>query len=377
MGCGIPLQLGQLVRLDRFGTEAESLVKPARNRPAGVHLVGSIAMENCDEVFSRVSEELGDHVCRIPDGETGERSRWIFFQRRMLLDHPATEIDPTVPELELRQWDGKSLRAMPLIRFREGTDLDDVHFDTGYDKAAAYSYGVFSQKRNDGIIPDHTRFQVCLPTPMANGFMYASHKARDDFLRIYERSLLRALDAILAGVPNAELAIQFDVCIEVLLFENYYEHQPEDYKEQVFAMLSRLAGRVPDDVELGFHLCYGSPYDEPLVRPKNMAILVELANGIGAGVARRVDFMHLPVPQGRSEPAFYEPLRELKISTDTRIFLGLVFQGDPEGDQVRIVVARGFLADFGVATECGWGRTDPENVAGLLASHRQAAEALT
>jgi hypothetical protein len=107
-----------------------------------------------------------------------------------------------------------------------------------------------------------------------------------------------------------------------------------------------------------------------------MSILVELANGIASNVDRTVDFIHVPVPQGRIEAEFYEPLRSLNVSPDTRIFLGLVFQGDPDGDLVRIAVAKEYLADFGVATECGWGRTDPENVAGLLASHRKAAETL-
>lgn len=346
------------------------------NQHSHIHLVGSVAMDNCEEVFSRVSDKLGEYLCRIPDGETGERLRWIFFQRQMLLDHPATEIDPTVPELELRQWDGKPLRSLPLLRFREDANIDDVHFETGYDKAAVYSYGVFTAKRNEGVVPRHARFQVSLPTPMANGFMYASHKARDDFLDVYERSLFKALGNILTDIPNADLAIQFDVCIEVLLFENYYEHWPEDYKQQVFTMLGRLAGEVPIDVELGFHLCYGSPYGEPLVRPKDMAILVELASGIDSVVGRVVDFIHLPVPQGRIEPEFYEPLRSLSLSPDTRIFLGLVFQGDPDGDKTRIAVARECLAEFGVATECGWGRTDPENVAGLLTSHLQAVQAL-
>jgi len=343
---------------------------------ANVHLVGSIAMDNCDEVFTRVSNELGKHLCRIPDGETGERSRWIFFQRQMLLDHPATEIDPTVPGLQLKQWDGKPLRTSPLLRFREDADLNAIHFETGYDNAAAYSYEKFKTMRDEDVIPQHARFQVCLPTPMANAYMYASHKARDDFLRVYERSLLEALNAILASIAHDDLAIQFDVCIEVLLFENYYERQPDDYKVQVFSMLTRLASSVPDDVELGFHLCYGSPYDEPLVRPKDMSILVELANGIASNVDRTVDFIHVPVPQGRTEPEFYEPLRSLNVSADTRIFLGLVFQRDPDGDQARIAVAKQYLDDFGVATECGWGRTDPENVPGLLASHRQAAESL-
>jgi len=44
-----------------------------------VHLVGSVPLANAREVFETVSAELGPCVCRIPDGETGDRSNWIQF----------------------------------------------------------------------------------------------------------------------------------------------------------------------------------------------------------------------------------------------------------------------------------------------------------
>jgi hypothetical protein len=348
----------------------------AEQNHAQVHLVGSVAMDNCDEVFTRVSNELGPHMCRIPDGETGERSKWILFQRAMLEEHPAMEIDPTVPEFALRQWDGKLMRSIPLLRFKGDADTSAIEFPTGYEEAAKDSYEVFRSKRDEGIVPMHARFQVCLPTPTATGYMYVSHKAHDEFHPVYERSLVRALSDIEVSIPHEDLAIQIDVCQEVLLFEGYFEHRPEGYKKQVFGTLSRLSAAVPDDVQLGFHLCYGSPFDAPLVRPGDMCILVELANGIAECVDRRVDFIHIPVPQGRTEPEFFEPLRALNVSADTEIYLGLVLQGDPDGDQVRIAVAKDYLSDFGVATECGWGRTAPEKVQGLLESHRLAANSL-
>jgi len=34
---------------------------------------------------------VGPHLRRLPDGETGERRRWIWFQRAMLESHPAIE----------------------------------------------------------------------------------------------------------------------------------------------------------------------------------------------------------------------------------------------------------------------------------------------
>ena len=347
------------------------------NRTAGadsVHLVGSIAMDNCEQVFREVSAELGPYLDKIPDGETGERARWIYFQRTMLMEHPAMEIDTTVPELELYQWDGKLLRSLPLLRFREDIDPDDVEFATGYDKAAEYSYGVFKKLREEGVIPSGVRFQVCLPTPMSSCYMYVSHKAYDDYQRVYLKSLLNALHRIMDNIPHEDLYIQYDVCQEVLLFENYFPHRPPDYKEQIFAELAVLGDSVPGDVKLGYHLCYGTPYDEHLVMPRDTGILVELMNGIVDGVRRQVDFLHIPVPRERTDPAYFIPLSN--FSADTKLYLGLIHHDDETGDLERIRVAQQYAGDFGIGTECGWGRTDPKRVPGLLASHRKAVESL-
>ena len=42
----------------------------------------------------------------------------------------------------------------------------------------------------------------------------------------------------------------------------------------------------------------------------------------------------------------------------------------------RIAAASKVVPRFGFSSECGWGRTDPARVPGLIAAHRQAAEAL-
>ena len=81
-----------------------------------LHLVGSIPLDGSDAVFRTLASELGPHLSRIPDGETGERSRWVYFQRQMLLDHPAMEIDPTVPPYRFVQWDGKLVREIEQVR---------------------------------------------------------------------------------------------------------------------------------------------------------------------------------------------------------------------------------------------------------------------
>jgi hypothetical protein len=342
----------------------------------GVQLIGSVAMPDAEAVFRALGSGLGPWLKRVPDGETGPRQFWIRWQRDMLQQHPAMEVDPTVPPLQFVQWDGKLVRSIPGLRFKAGIDPSRVEFETGYAAAATESYGTFRRLRDAGALPKGVRFQVSLPTPMAPGFLYMSPKAFADFLPPYERALLKAMDATAAAIPHADLSIQWDVCQEVLAFENYFPSQPVDTKEQVFAELARLGNCVPVDVELGYHLCYGSPQDEHLVQPKDMGVMVELSNGFMPRLKRRLDFLHLPVPKDRTDDAFYRPLTQLKLPPSATLYLGLIHHGDAAGDQTRIAAAKKSAKPFGIASECGWGRGDPARVPGLIAAHRAAAENL-
>jgi hypothetical protein len=341
-----------------------------------LHLIGSIPLDSSEQVFRIVTGALGPYLKRLPDGETGERSRWVYFQRQMLLDHPAMEIDPTVPPYKFIQWDGKLVREVEQVRFKPGIDPATVTFETGYDKAALASYEVFKRLRDAGAIASHVRFQVCLPTPMASGYLYVSGPARETYFHVYERALKAALANIVATIPASDLSIQWDVCQEVLAFEGYFKDRPVHYKTQIFDMLGRLGDVVPAGVELGYHLCYGSPRDEHLVQPRDAAVLVEMLNGISAATKRQLDFLHIPVPRGRADDAYYAPLKAWRRPAATQLYLGLLHHDDDAGDKARIAVARRFVDNFGFAAECGWGRTEPGRLPGLLKGHRVAAEEL-
>lgn len=340
-----------------------------------LHLIGSIPLGTSEEVFRTLARELGPHLSRIPDGETGERSRWVYFQGQMLRAHPDMEIDPTVPLYPFVQWDGKVVREIPQVRFKPGVDPDKVVFETGYDKAADASYAVFKRLRDSGAIAKGTRFQVSLPTPHSSGYLYVSGPARPTYFRVYERALLGALANILKAIPADDLTIQWDVCQEVLAFEGYFKDRPADYKIQTFEMLARLGDAVPAGVEAGYHLCYGSPADEHLVQPKDSVILVEMMEGIAAATERPIDFFHIPVPKERSDEAFYAPLANWKRPAGTELYLGLLHHDDEAGDRKRVAVAKKFIDVFGLSAECGWGRTEPGRLPGLLKGHRAAAEA--
>jgi len=104
--------------------------------------------------------------------------------------------------------------------------------------------------------------------------------------------------------------------------EGYYEKGPVDFRTETLSVLNTIGDAVPARIELGYHLCYGSPADEHCVQPKDAGIMVEMTNAIAAGVKRPIQFFHLPVPKGRTDDAYYVPLEALKLGPETELYLG-------------------------------------------------------
>jgi hypothetical protein len=60
------------------------------------HLVGSINLDNAEEVFRETGARIGAAAARISDGETGGRLRWSFWQVPLLEAHPLLEEGDTI-----------------------------------------------------------------------------------------------------------------------------------------------------------------------------------------------------------------------------------------------------------------------------------------
>ena len=107
-----------------------------------------------------------------------------------------------------------------------------------------------------------------------------------------------------------------------------------------------------------------------------MAKLVEVTNGVTDRVQRTLDWIHMPVPRDRRDDAYFRPLRSLSLSPDTELYVGLIHYSDGvAGTCSRIAIAEKFADGFGIATECGFGRRDPETVVELLKIHGEVARA--
>ena len=120
----------------------------------------------------------------------------------------------------------------------------------------------------------------------------------------------------------------------------------------------RLAQKIKPQVPLGFHLCNGDVDHKHFCVPKDLGLLVDVANGLIEALrsCRPVNWIHMPCPKERLDTACYEPLK--RFHGHTQLFLGLVHAYNYEGTLDRISAAQqAHEGSSGVATECGMGRT--------------------
>jgi hypothetical protein len=274
---------------------------------------------------------------------------------------------------------GERRIAMSPLRLADDVSPDELHFgELGYAREARASYLDFLAARVRGELPPNVRFQVSLPTPVA---VIGAFCIPDDVARIlpaYEQAMLREVGRLSEAIPHRDLAVQWDVCNEMVTWDGRWTTRPFPGIDQVFgASFARLAAAVPDDVELGFHLCYGDLDAAHFVEPLDASKMVELANLITTHVDRPVSWLHMPVPIGRDDDAFYAPLRALQLAPDTELYLGLVHAQDGvEGTRRRMATAARVVPTFGIASECGISRgRSPDLALDFLRVYAAAAEA--
>jgi hypothetical protein len=336
--------------------------------PDKVHLVGSIALDSVEEVFRTTGTVLGRRLRRIPDGEPGGRRLWISWQYPLLR---------SLPFLKAVSQPNQTSGFLPL-ELAEGIETADIRFpELGYAREARASYQDFLAARRNGYLPPGVRFQVSLPTPLAviNPFL-----APKDALTVepaYEAAMLREVDSICRAIPHSDLCLQWDICIEMVMWDGgwqFVRNPFQDLRAELMARIERLAAAVPVDIELGFHLCYGDWEARHFVEPEDAGKLTEFANMVNDAVKRPITYIHMPVPIDRSDDAYFEPLRGLRLSPQTEIYLGLVHSDGLEGTRNRIDTAAKYVPNFGIATECGMARCrTPALVRTLLNIHADAS----
>jgi hypothetical protein len=169
-------------------------------------------------------------------------------------------------------------------------------------------------------------------------------------------------------IPPEELAIQWDLAVENRLVDTALAREGPAAAEALAARLAapaaEIAPGIPQAVALGYHGCFGTLSGWPSRQPIDLSGAVILLNAMVAASGRRVDFLHLPT-LGSAADSFFAPLARLK-APDAKVYLGAIHHmHDSNGLRRQLQTARRYLADFGLAAPCGFGRA-PERPGRLL-----------
>ena len=343
-----------------------------RNLARGVHLVGGLAAPTATEAMTIAATVLGRHLTRLTDGETGERSQWIWWQIDKL-----TALDGIVvgaPQINL-DTGNPDYSVFPGLEVDESVTIPVGAL--GYAAAAAESYQEFGQLRTAGVIPAGVRFQVSLPTPYAVVVAWSSGESQRRLWEPFRTAMFGEVRAIQQTIPADDLAIQWDVAVEIGALEGVFSPIPELASfDRIVAELADCLDQVSSPAARGLHLCYGDYKHRHFVAPTDLGLSVRLANAVAA--RSPFDFVHMPVDRenGRVD-SYFTPLSALQID-DAELALGVIdYDNDTDRINELVTAASNAGRTFSVATECGMARLgergETVTLTDLLEQHARVA----
>ena len=345
-----------------------------------LHLVGSIPLDTVEDVFESFGARLGTHMTTLPDGEVGPRGHWISrVHYQVLAGNPDLEtIRRPAPEDGVERLNPRNAGDSWLFKVRDGVDrvrFGDPGWRLGYARDALNSYFVFKTLREKGVIAAHLRFQVSLPS-VNSVIPLRIFPDIADIEKVrpgYEDALAAEIATIVQRIPADDLAIQWDCTTEMQDAYGTLADLPvldeAGRVERNLGQFRRLNATIPDEVQLGYHLCFGTLGGWPRFQPDDLSGAVAMANAMIGETGRRVDWMHIPVLD-RAEDAYFAPLAGLAPGA-TRVYLGVIH--NMARLEARVAAARKHLPEFGLACYCGLGRESPSDMPGALADHLAAA----
>jgi hypothetical protein len=337
----------------------------------GAHLVGGLQAADAESAMRAASQILGRYLYAITDGETGDRSQWIWWQIDKLtaidgIDMAGTHGNPDAGNPDYAVFPSLTI-ADSVIKLPSRA--------LGYADAAEQSYAVFRGLRDEGVVAEDVKFQVSIPTPYATVIAWVREADQERFLPIYADAIAAETRAI-ADIVGEDLLLQYDVAVELGALTGNFPTAGDLGEERVVCdTLRDVFARASEGVQQGIHLCYGDYKHRHFAVPGDLSLCVRLAGA----VSDMSSFVHMPVDRdtGR-DPAYFEPLRDLSAR---RLALGVIdYEGDLGRTQELVEAAASGSGglEFAVATECGMARIDERGSDGpsledLLTLHAQVA----
>ncbi len=338
-------------------------------------LVGSIPLDTSEEVFRAFGPALGEWLAYLPDGEIGDRRYWIDgVGHRVLNGHREMETIryPDPDENGVETWRPQGNHDQYQFRVKPGIDevrFGDPGWRLGYTRDAINSYYVFRNLKKEGLIPDHMRFQVCIP--LTYSCLASFIPGRDDLEKVvpgFTKALVAEVTEMVRHIPPTELAIQWDMAIENRLIEDLLGMGDlagaKAEAKRVARPATEICTAIPRDVAVGYHSCYGTLDGWPSRQPPDVQGTVLLLNAVVEASQREVEFVHFPT-LAAADAKFFRPLEEIDVK-GARAYVGVIHHMHGLGGlESQMECIKKYLPEFGLAAPCGFGRA-PERPGKLL-----------
>jgi|SRR5579875_2091933 len=331
-------------------------------------LVGSIPADDAEQAMTQALTELAPHLRYLPDGETGERDRWIVCMVETLRANPALKV----------RHEGAWANYKDQLNFavRRGHELRGDSMDFGIATAFQQSWPVFSRLRESFGQPD-LAFQVGVPGDLDMALFSLGVTGPFRYRRPFTEALASQMARIHADGGD-QVLFQIEVPAELVFMARAPGPVQGPLAGWLGGIVAGLAGQAPEGARFGVHLCLGDLGHKALGRLRDAGPLVALSNAIASRwpSGRPLEYVHAPLAAGEdppvTDPAFYRPLQRLSLPGNTRFVAGLLHES-LSVDELRPILAQvesllGRWAD--VAAACGLGRRGRDAAATTM---RQAA----
>ena len=343
----------------------------AEGTPRRVLLVGSLPYRDEALAMARACELAGDRLIALSDGEIGERSdRYPAGDRSQWVAGLAGRLAAEDSLFDVVKAGKTNKKGFPAdwdsttrLRPRVGPAAVGRSLRLGYDTFPRRTWPHFERLRASLGRPD-LRMQVGLPTGfgVAAGFLSPPRALR--YAPAFAACVAGETTAVVQSIGAGNLLFQIEAPAEVVAAHRL----PRPAVRVPTGSVVDLVKRLPADVPIGLHLCFGDLNNTAAVVPTRFDRLVAFTNAL----ARRwppihdLAYIHLPFAAGTSpapdDPKAYRALGRLALPPATCLVAGFVHEEPPLATLERLLqtIEQASVRQVDIATACGLGRRTPE-----------------
>ncbi|MGH7196415.1 MAG: hypothetical protein ACREGJ_01455 [Candidatus Saccharimonadales bacterium] len=337
-----------------------------------IHQVGSYPAKNEGAAITEMIDTVGPYLRSLPDGETGERQGYVMHIVEALRHSQAFEVK--------QEGDWSTVAGRTILRVKDRLRAEDIPLP--YAMYAHKNWNLFEDTARKYGRTEDLAYQVSIPSPTTMEFIAIGPAGQPDLKTLFKpqtvqdaRALLRHYNAFaeatareITNIANWQphrTICQIEATAELILTTKTPEPLRPLVANIMGQRIARLAMAVPEDAQLGLHLCLGSLDNRAEAAMDTLDPVVKLARAVLRAWPKDrqpLKYVHAPIatsngPAPQNE-RFYQPLQNLHLPDETQFYAGIVQETQPLNQQKRALwlVENKLNRQVGVAAACGLGR---------------------